>query len=124
MVYGRRRDRRGLQLAVRRQHLQHRAEGLAAELAGHSIGAVHIGIDHAQQSNRLSLLFEFFVDAGMIASKNTHSNHGDGNRIFGWQETFSRWLVAGEIVIAIALKSTRAIQQAIGFLLTQASAAK
>jgi len=36
-----------------------------------------------------ALLFEFFVDPGVITSKNTHTDHGDGNRILRGQEDFS-----------------------------------
>jgi hypothetical protein len=91
---------------VRRQHLQHRAESLAAELASDGICTAHVWVNHTQQPHRLSLLFEFFVNAGVIAPKNAYSNYGDGNRILRRQMTFSLAGCRKEIVIAIGGKST------------------
>ena len=77
----------------------HRPKGLTFEFTSNGIGAIRIRIDYAQQPHRLSLQFEFFVDSGMIASKNAHAHHGDGDRIMRWQKS-SRVAVAGTIVNA------------------------
>jgi hypothetical protein len=50
------------------------------------------------------LQFEFFVDSGVIASKDAYTHNGDGNRIVLRQEKLSL-AVAGEIVNAIGGKS-------------------
>ncbi len=34
------------------------------------------------------MLFEFLIDPGMVAPKNTHADDGNGNRIGLWQEKF------------------------------------
>ena len=88
----------GLQFAVRGEHLLDRTEALAPELTGYRVGATNIRIDHSQQAHGFALLFEFLVDSGMIASKNTHTHHGDGNRILRWQEKFSMAGCRKEIV--------------------------
>jgi hypothetical protein len=74
---------------MRGQHLHHRSESLAPELAGYGVSAVDVRVHDSQQTHRLALLFEFFVDPGVITSKNTHTDHGDGNRILRGQEDFS-----------------------------------
>ncbi len=98
VMHGGSRHRSGLHFAVRGQHLLHRAEALAAELARHRVRPVYVGIDHSQQSYRLPLLFEFLVNSGMIASKDAHAHHGDGNRTWRWQEKFSMAGCRKEIV--------------------------
>jgi hypothetical protein len=95
---------------MRGQHLLHRAKALAAELAGYGVRATHIGVDHSQQSNWFPLLFEFLVDSGMIASKDAHANHGDGNRALRWQEKFSMAGCRKEIVNGKRGKSIRITQ--------------
>jgi len=87
--------------------LHHGPEGLATELPRNSVSPIHIRVHHSEEANRLSLLFEFFVDAGMVASKNTYADDSDRNRILGLQVSFS---VAGcrkEIVNAIRRKITK-----------------
>jgi hypothetical protein len=106
MVHGRYRHRRRLNFAVGGNQLQYRAESPAPELARNSIGSVHIGIDDSHEPDRLSLLFEFLVDAGVVTSKNSNADYRDRNRILRWQVTFS---VAGcrkEIVNVIRRKIT------------------
>src|SRR5215472_8147177 len=106
-MHRRNRHRRSLNFAVGRDQLHHGPERLTTELPRNSISPIHIRVHHSQEANRLSLLFEFFVHAGMVASKNAHADDGDRNRILGWQVTFS---VAGcrkEIVNAIPRKITK-----------------
>jgi hypothetical protein len=79
---------------VRGQHLFDRTEGAAPEFACHRVGSVEIGIDYAHQPDRLALLFQFLIDAGVVASKNAHSYHRDGNRIVSLQEGTLGWPVA------------------------------
>ena len=88
-------DGRGLQLAVRGEHLRDGAESFAGEFAGDRIGAGSVGINDAEKADRLALLFEFFVDAGMVASEDACPDDGDGD---GSRQRISRWPVAGEIV--------------------------
>jgi hypothetical protein len=83
-------DGSGADFAVRGEHLLDGAEGAAAELARHCVGTVEIRIDHTYKSNRLALLFEFAVNAGVIASENTNTDYCDGNRIVSLQGKNSR----------------------------------
>ena len=71
-------------------HLMDRAERPAAKFAGNLVGAIQIGVNHSQQTDRLPLLFEFFVDAGVISSEDAHAHHRYGNRILRWQENSRR----------------------------------
>src|SRR5580658_6063849 len=105
MMRGRRRDRRGLQFTMRGEHLMHRTEALASELAGHGVSPVQVRVDHSEQPHRFTLLFEFLVNSGMIASKNAHAHDGDGNRTLGWQEKFSMASCRKRIVNVSAGKS-------------------
>ena len=86
-------DRRCLQFAVRGEHLQDGAEGLAGKFAGDGICAGGVGIDDAEKADGLALLFEFFVDAGVVASEDACPDDGDGD---GSRQKKSRWPVAGE----------------------------
>jgi len=88
-------DGGGLQLAVRGEHLRDGAERFAGEFAGDGIGAGGVGIDDAEKTNGFALLFEFFVDAGMVASEDACPDDGGGD---GSRQKKSRWPVAGEIV--------------------------
>jgi hypothetical protein len=65
---------------MRSNQLQNGAERLASEFPSHGIGTARIWIDNAKQPNRLSLLFQFLVDSGMISSKDAHAHDGDGDR--------------------------------------------
>ena len=89
VMHRRSRHRRGLQFAVRGQHLRAPIRSPCSRTRGHGVGAVQVRIDHSQQAHRFPLLFEFLVDSGMIASEDAHAHHGDGNRILRWQEKFS-----------------------------------
>ena len=99
------RHRSGLQLAMRGQHLMHRAEGLAPELARYLVRAARVRIDHSQQPHRLPLLLQFLVDSGMVASENAHAHDGDGDRTVRWQEKFSMAGCRKQIVNGIPGKS-------------------
>ncbi len=88
MMHRRRGDGCGSDFAVRGEHLLDRAEGPAAELACNRICSIELGIDHPHQPHRLTLLFEFFVNAGVVAPKNTHANYRNGDRVVGLQEGF------------------------------------
>jgi hypothetical protein len=61
--------------------LPDRSKAAAAELAGHSIGPIQVGIDHAYKPDRFTLLFELFVNAGMVASEDACAYDCYGNRI-------------------------------------------
>lgn len=99
---------------MRAQHLRDGTEGTAVELAGNGVGAIEIGIDNAYQSNRLALLFKFFVDASVIASEDTHAHHCDGNRIVRGQERVSLGQVAGEQRIVNGKREKRLSNLVIG----------
>ena len=90
---------------MRGQHLLHRAEGLAPELARYFVRAARVRIDHSQQPHRLPLLFQFLVDSGMVASENAHAHDGDGDRTLRWQEKFSMAGCRKQIVNGIPGKS-------------------
>src|ERR1700735_4575597 len=81
----RRRHRRRPYLAVRGQHLLDRTKCSASKLARYRVRAVKIRIDHTHKANGLSLLFQFVVDAGMIASEDAYAHHRDGNRTVSFQ---------------------------------------
>jgi hypothetical protein len=71
-------------------HLANCAEGPAAKFASNLVGAIKIGINHSQQANGLPLLFEFFVDTGVVSSEDAHTHHCNGNRILRRQENSRR----------------------------------
>lgn len=75
---------------MRGQHLRDRSEGAAAKFARNRVSPVQIGIDHANQSNRLTMLFEFFIDAGVIAPEDAYANDGNRNGFTRGQRAFSR----------------------------------
>jgi hypothetical protein len=79
---------------VRSEHLINRPKRAAAELARNGVGPGGIGIDHAHQPNRFSLLLEFTVDSGMIASEDAYTDYSDGDRIVRLQEKTLGWPVA------------------------------
>jgi len=79
---------------VRGEHLVDGAEGAAAKLAGHGIRAVEIRIDHAHQTDRFALLLKLSIDPGVVAPKDAHSHHRNGNRIVGLQKETPGWLAA------------------------------
>lgn len=76
----------------------HRPERLALELARHGIRAIGVRVDDSQEPYGLSLQLKFFIDAGVIASKDAYTDDGDGNRIVRSQKTFSMASCRKEIV--------------------------
>jgi len=78
--------RSGTKFTVGGHHLTNGAEGPAAELAGNLVGAIEIGVNHSQQADRFPLLFEFFVDAGVVSSEDAHTHYRNGNWILRWQK--------------------------------------
>jgi hypothetical protein len=98
--YGRR-----LHFAARGQHLLDRAESLAAKLASDGVGAIYIGVHHAQQADCFPLVFQFLVDSCVIAPKNAHAHDGDRDRILNWQQKFSMAGCRKQIVNVIRPKS-------------------
>src|ERR1700741_4881239 len=77
MVNGRDRNGSGLDFTVRGEQLVERSERSAVEFAGHCVGAGYISIDHAEQSQRLALLLEFFINAGVVTAESADSHHDD-----------------------------------------------
>jgi hypothetical protein len=69
-------DRRCLDFAVGRNELLERPEGTAAEFASNGIRTRHIAVDDPEQADRLSLVLELLVDAGVVAAEGTHADHG------------------------------------------------
>ena len=100
MMAGGRGDRRGADFAVRGEHLLDGIESAAAELAGHGVGAVEVGIDDADQPHGFAQLLELFVDAGVVASEDAYADDGHGNRIVSLQggHLFGRLPAGQEIV--------------------------
>ena len=89
MIDGRDRDRSGLYLAMRSKQLVERSERAAIEFARHRVGARHLAIDYAEQAKRLALLFEFLVNACVVAAERADSHHDDVDDA-GWvQSEFS-----------------------------------
>src|SRR5215475_1357660 len=76
-------DRGSLNLTVRGEELIERSEGAAVEFAGDGVGARDVAIDHAEQAERLALLLEFLVDAGVVASEGADPYHRDVDNA-GW----------------------------------------
>lgn len=64
-----------------------------------SIGARYVAIDDAQQAERLSLLFELFVDARVVAAKCAHTDDHDIYDAGGMQRGFSGQPVAAEWIV-------------------------
>jgi hypothetical protein len=87
------------------QHLIHRGKCLAAKLRRYSLSAPHVRIDHAGQAYTFALLFKFLVNSGVIAPKDAHAHHGDGDRTLRCQEKNSTAGCRKEIVNGIAGKS-------------------
>ena len=99
-------DRRGLQFAVRGQHLFDGTERFAAELGSYSASTGDIRIDHSHQAHSFALLLEFLINSSVIAPEDAHTHNGDEDRSLRCQEKNS---VAGcrkEIVNGFAGKST------------------
>jgi hypothetical protein len=71
-------------------HLTNRAEGPAAKFSSNLVGAIEVGINDSQQADGFALLFEFFVDAGVVSSEDAHAHNRYGNRILRWQENSRR----------------------------------
>jgi hypothetical protein len=94
MMNGGRGHRRSPDFAVRGEHLFDGAKSAAAELSCDGVGPGEIGINHAHQPNRFSLLIEFTVDSGVIASEDAHTDDCDGDRIVRLQEKTLGWPVA------------------------------
>src|SRR5437660_7527243 len=68
------RDRGSLHFAVRGSELLDGSETATTELAGNCISASKIGIHHADQAHRLTLLRKLLVNAGMIAPERTYTD--------------------------------------------------
>jgi hypothetical protein len=95
VMHRRRRHRSCAHFTVRSEHLRHRAERAAAEFARHRVGTIQIRIDHTHQTNGFALLLQFVVNPRVVASKDAHSHHRDGNRIVRLQEGTHSRPVAG-----------------------------
>ena len=83
------RDRRRLDLAVGSNQLFDGTESAAAEFAGDGVGSSRVGIDDAHQADRLSLLRQLVIDAGVVVSKCAHANHGYVDDVVGNELVFS-----------------------------------
>ena len=66
---------------MRRDELLDRAETAAAEFARHCISPRRVRIDHSDQSYRHAFLRKLVIDAGVVAAKGAHANHGDVNEV-------------------------------------------
>jgi len=73
----RNRNRGSLQFAVGREQLIEGTEGPASELAPNRVSPSNVLIDHAQQTQRLTLLLEFLVHAGVISPERAHADYSD-----------------------------------------------
>src|SRR5208282_1853845 len=105
MMHGGRGDGSGLHFAVRSKQLIDRAEPLATELAGDGVGAIHVRIYYSEQADGFALLFEFFVDAGVVASEDACAHYHDGSRSLRWQGKISMAGCRKEIVNGNDIKS-------------------
>ena len=74
---------------MRGQHLPDRSKAATAELAGHGISPVQVGINYANKPDSFALLFELFVDASMVASEHADADDCYGNRILCCQKKLS-----------------------------------
>ena len=67
------------------------AEGARAILAGEGIGASRFSVHDRGQLDRLTLLRELVVNAGMVASEGAHADDGDVNWVVSGQWSVPRW---------------------------------
>ncbi len=72
-------DGRGVNLDARAEQLLDRPKGAALELSSERVGAGGVGVDYANQTNRLPLFRNLIVHAGVVASERASANHGNGN---------------------------------------------
>jgi hypothetical protein len=79
---------------VRGEHLLDGTKSAAAEFTRHRVGSGSVGIDNTYQPHRFSLLLQFTVNSGMIASKDAYAHDCDGDRIVSLQERTLGWPVA------------------------------
>ncbi len=70
-----------LHLAVGGNQLLDRSESAAAEFAGDSVGAGHVGIHNPHQADRFALLRQLVIDAGVVASEGAHADHSHVNNV-------------------------------------------
>ena len=70
---------------MRGDELLDRAKAAAAEFARHSVRPRRIGVDDADQPHRRALLGKLVVNAGVVAAKHAHANHGDVNEVVSGQ---------------------------------------
>ncbi len=83
------RDRGCLHFAVRGEELIERSEGAAPKFAPDRVRAAHILVDNPEQAQRFALLLKLLVDASVVASERTHTNHRNVNEVPRRQEKFS-----------------------------------
>jgi hypothetical protein len=81
--------RRALHFTVSGDELIERPERPATEFPAHGVGAGNVLVDHTQQAERLALLLQLFVDAGMVAAERAHTDDGDIDDAVGVQGRFS-----------------------------------
>src|ERR1700745_1076869 len=89
MMQGRNRDRDRLHLAMCSEELLERPEGTAAICPLDPIRPAHILVHNSEHAQRLTLLLEFLVDAGVVASERTHTDHRNVDKVPRMQERFS-----------------------------------
>jgi len=94
-MHGWNRNRGGLDFTVSRQQLLKGSERAAPEFASGRIGAQQIGVDDADQAERLSRLLELLVDPGVIAPERAYSDYCDINDAVGVQERLLAAVAAG-----------------------------
>lgn len=52
---------------------------MAAELPRYCIGSIQIRVGNSNQAHAFALLLEFFVDTGVVTSKNADADDSYGN---------------------------------------------
>ena len=75
MVNGGHRDGRSVNVAAGTDKLFDRAKGARTVFAGNCVGASHVRVHYNVKLDRLPLLGQLMVNAGMVASEGTYANH-------------------------------------------------
>jgi hypothetical protein len=83
---------------VRRNKLVDRSKAAATEVSRHGVSPRRIGIHNSDESHGCALLCELAVNASVIPTKRSHTDHGDVDQIVSGQiSILSRQVAAGPV---------------------------
>ena len=89
--------RSSLHFTMRADELFDGTKPAASKFAGYRVSLCNIRIHHANQPHRLTLLGKLLINAGMIASKCTHTDHRDVYEVDGGQFYFPAGEIEGHV---------------------------